>query len=65
MHGIGTLVFANGDKYIGEFVDNVRHGHGLYGLLLWLLFELLCIEPRFYRTVDTYPPMAMYMRVYL
>jgi hypothetical protein len=28
--GKGTLVFENGDKYAGEFLENLKHGEGLY-----------------------------------
>ena len=27
-HGLGTLVFPNGDKYIGQFHQGMRHGRG-------------------------------------
>lgn len=30
MHGFGVLTVHNGDKYTGEFVDNLFHGKGLY-----------------------------------
>ncbi len=26
----GTLIYGNGDKYVGEFLDNKRHGEGTY-----------------------------------
>ena len=26
----GTITFANGDKYVGEFSDNERHGQGTF-----------------------------------
>lgn len=28
MHGIGTLVLSNGEKYMGEFEDGMVHGEG-------------------------------------
>ena len=30
MHGNGTLVYPNGEKYTGDFVDGKRHGRGRY-----------------------------------
>lgn len=27
-HGIGTLIFSDGEKYVGEFQNNVYHGEG-------------------------------------
>ena len=30
MHGQGTYAYANGDKYVGEFKDNKRHGLGTF-----------------------------------
>ncbi len=27
-HGQGTYTFANGDKYVGEFKDDMIHGQG-------------------------------------
>jgi len=27
---VGTKTYANGDKYVGEFKDNKRHGQGTY-----------------------------------
>ncbi len=29
-HGYGTMVFKNGDIYIGEFYEGLQHGKGLY-----------------------------------
>ena len=29
-HGYGTLTFADGSKYVGEWLDNMRHGRGRY-----------------------------------
>ena len=29
MQGQGTYFFANGDKYIGEWFDNKKHGEGI------------------------------------
>ena len=28
-HGLGTYIYADGDKYIGEFIDNKKTGHGI------------------------------------
>ena len=30
INGKGEYIYSNGDKYIGEFKDNVFHGHGCY-----------------------------------
>ena len=30
MHGEGTMTWANGEKYVGEFKDDKRHGEGVY-----------------------------------
>lgn len=30
MHGFGTLAVHNGDKYTGEFANNLMHGKGLF-----------------------------------
>ena len=30
MHGTGTLVYANGHKYVGQFERDERHGFGRY-----------------------------------
>ena len=30
MSGQGTLTFANGEKYDGEFLDGRRNGYGTY-----------------------------------
>ena len=29
-NGEGTLMFSNGDKYVGMFKDGNQHGHGTY-----------------------------------
>ena len=29
-HGQGTFTFANGDKYVGEYNDDLSHGKGTY-----------------------------------
>lgn len=29
-HGFGTKLMSNGDRYIGEFRDDYRHGKGIY-----------------------------------
>ena len=28
-HGQGTLIYDDGDKYVGEYI-NIRHGQGTY-----------------------------------
>ena len=42
-HGDGECIYANGDKYKGEFVENLRHGMGVYtaGFSLVFLFFLV------------------------
>lgn len=30
MHGQGTLTFANGNKYVGEWKDGLRSGEGVF-----------------------------------
>ena len=30
MHGQGTIIFASGAKYVGEFKDDYMHGQGTY-----------------------------------
>ena len=29
-HGVGTLVYPDGNKYIGEFMNGLFHGQGIY-----------------------------------
>jgi hypothetical protein len=28
VNGQGTVIYSNGDKYVGEFKDNIRNGQG-------------------------------------
>ena len=28
MHGSGTFTFANGNEYVGEFVEDAKEGRG-------------------------------------
>ena len=30
MEGEGTKIFANGNKYIGQFKNDLMHGHGVW-----------------------------------
>lgn len=30
MHGVGVYVWANGDRYTGEWRSGAMHGHGTY-----------------------------------
>ena len=30
MHGKGTFSWKNGHKYKGKFLDNKKHGYGIY-----------------------------------
>ena len=30
MHGQGTYTWANGNKYVGEYKDDMMHGQGTY-----------------------------------
>ena len=30
MEGFGTLEGANGDRYIGKWLNNGKHGYGIY-----------------------------------
>ena len=30
MYGLGEYIHANGDEYVGEWKDNLKHGHGEY-----------------------------------
>jgi len=27
-HGEGTVIYANGEKYVGEWKNNLKHGDG-------------------------------------
>ena len=29
-HGVGTLVYPDGNKYVGEFMNGLFHGQGIY-----------------------------------
>ena len=29
-HGIGTMFFPDGNKYVGEFINGLFHGQGIY-----------------------------------
>ena len=29
-HGVGTLVYPDGNKYVGEFLNGLFHGQGIY-----------------------------------
>ncbi len=29
-HGVGTLVYPNGNKYVGQFMNGLFHGLGIY-----------------------------------
>ena len=29
-HGVGTLVYPDGNKYVGEFMNGLFHGRGIY-----------------------------------
>ena len=29
-HGVGTLVYPDGNKYVGEFMNGFFHGQGIY-----------------------------------
>ena len=31
-HGVGTLVYPDGNKYIGEFMNGLFHGQGIYSI---------------------------------
>ena len=42
MHGKGRRIYANGDKYIGDWVDDKRTGNGVYTWGDGELHEGLC-----------------------
>ena len=29
-HGVGTLIYPDGNKYVGEFLNGLFHGQGIY-----------------------------------
>ena len=31
-HGVGTLVYPDGNKYVGEFMNGLFHGQGTYSI---------------------------------
>ena len=31
-HGVGTLVYPNGNKYVGEWMNGLFHGQGTYSI---------------------------------
>ena len=31
-HGVGTLVYPDGNKYVGEFMNGLFHGQGIYSI---------------------------------
>ena len=35
MNGKGTYYFADGNKYVGDWVDNNRTGHGVFTVVWW------------------------------
>jgi hypothetical protein len=30
MHGQGSVLYTNGDRYVGQFFENAMHGNGKY-----------------------------------
>jgi len=38
-HGHGTFYYATGAKYVGEWMNNMKHGNGKYIFKNGLVFE--------------------------
>ena len=41
MHGKGTISWADGRKYEGEYKDDKKHGYGIFTWLIFLMNEIL------------------------